>query len=108
MNDTTSREKAGQGAGDFADRPMPLDQRMPRGNLMMAWWAVCSAIFYMVVAAAMARSYGTTNALIGIALTVVCYGVINAVISRYAIRTGLTVALFSRVLFGHLGAMIAL
>ncbi|MAR71850.1 MULTISPECIES: allantoin permease [unclassified Halomonas] len=107
MNDTTSREKGGQGAGDFADRPMPLDQRMPRGNLMMAWWAVCSAIFYMVVAAAMARSYGTTNALIGIALTVVCYGVINAVISRYAIRTGLTVALFSRVLFGHLGAMIA-
>jgi len=110
MKDTTSTDEArrqDKSDADFTDRPIPLDQRMPRGNLMMAWWAVCSAIFYMVVAAAMARSYGTANALIGIVLTVICYGVINAVISRFAMRSGLTVALFSKVLFGHLGATIA-
>nr|WP_300309043.1 allantoin permease [Halomonas sp.] len=92
---------------DYTDCSVPMDQRMTRGSLMMAWWAVCSAIFYMVVAAAMARSYGTVNALIGIVLTVLCYGLINAVISRFAIRSGLTVALFSRILFGHVGAVIA-
>jgi len=49
---------------DYTDQPVPDEGRMPRANLMMAWWAVCSAVFYVVVAAAMARSYGTTNALI--------------------------------------------
>ncbi|MDC8802307.1 allantoin permease [Halomonas pacifica] len=92
---------------DYAEGPVPESGRMPRGNLMMAWWAVCSAIFYLVVAAAMARHYGTANALIGIVLTVLAYGAINVVISRYAMRTGLTVALFSKVLFGHFGAMVA-
>ncbi|WP_271911815.1 purine-cytosine permease family protein [Vreelandella alkaliphila] len=92
---------------DFSERPVPLEGRMPKLNLMMAWWAVCSAIFYMVVAAAMARSYGTTNALIGIVLTVIAYGVINGVISRYSMKTGLTVALFSKILFGHFGAVVA-
>ncbi len=92
---------------DYAEQPVPAEGRMPRANLMMAWWAVCSAIFYMVVAAAMARSYGTANALIGIVLTVIAYGVINGVISRYAMKTGLTVAIFSKVLFGHVGAVVA-
>lgn len=92
---------------DFSESPVPDAGRMPRANLMMAWWAVCSAIFYMVVAAAMARSYGTVNALIGIVLTVIAYGLINALISRYAIRTGLTVGLFSRRLFGQAGALLA-
>ncbi|WP_302139426.1 purine-cytosine permease family protein [Halomonas alkalicola] len=92
---------------DFAETPVPPEGRMPRTNLMMAWWAVCSAIFYLVVAAAMARTYGTTNALIGIFLTVIAYGVINGIISRYSIKTGLTVALFSKVMFGHVGAVVA-
>ena len=92
---------------DFSECPVPPEGRMPKINLMMAWWAVCSAIFYMVVAAAMARSYGTTNALVGIVLTVIAYGLINAVISRYSMKTGLTVALFSKVLFGHFGAVLA-
>ena len=92
---------------DFSERPVPPEGRMPKVNLMMAWWAVCSAIFYMVVAAAMARSYGTANALIGIVLTIVAYGLINGVISRYSMKTGLTVALFSKILFGHFGAVLA-
>ncbi|MGE6779748.1 purine-cytosine permease family protein [Vreelandella titanicae] len=92
---------------DYSEQPVPAEGRMPRVNLMMAWWAVCSAIFYMVVAAAMARTYGTTNALIGIVLTVIAYGVVNGIISRYSVKTGLTVALFSKILFGHFGAVVA-
>ena len=41
------------------------------------------------------------------ALSVVCYGIVNGIISRYAIRTGLSVALFSRKLFGTSGAALA-
>ncbi|MBR7518119.1 thiamine permease, partial [Mycobacterium tuberculosis] len=73
----------------------------------MAWWAVCSAVFYIVVGAAMALNFGTRNAIIGMVLSVVVYGLVNAVLSRFAIRTGLSVALFSRVLFGNVGAGLA-
>ena len=80
--------------------------RMPR-SLTMAWWAVCSAMFYIVVGATLALKYGARNAIIGMALSVVCYGIVNGIISRYAIRTGLSVALFSRKLFGTSGAALA-
>lgn len=81
--------------------------RAPKGSLTMAWWAVCSAIFYIVVGIAMAKNYGTINAIIGLLITVVAYGVINGIIARYAISTGLSVGLFSRVLFGAKGAALA-
>ena len=81
--------------------------RMPRYSLTMAWWAVCSAMFYIVVGATLALKYGARNAIIGMALSVVCYGIVNGIISRYAIRTGLSVALFSRKLFGTSGAALA-
>ena len=82
-------------------------QKSSRFSLMMAWWGVCSAMFYIVVGVAMAQAYGTKNAIIGLLLTVVAYAIINGIISRYAIKTGLSVALFSRVLFGHTGAALA-
>jgi hypothetical protein len=64
-------------------------------------------MFYVVVAATLSLTYGTVNTLIGITLSVVTYGVINAVISKYAIRTGSSVSLFSRILFGRTGAALA-
>ena len=73
----------------------------------MAWWGVCSAMFYIVVGIAMAKAYGTVNAIIGLGITVVAYGIVNGIISRYAISTGLSVGLFSRVLFGAKGAALA-
>lgn len=81
--------------------------RMPKFALTMAWWAVCSAMFYIVVGATLAMTYGAPNAIIGMALSVIAYGLINNVISRYAAETGLSVALFSRVLFGNAGAALA-
>lgn len=86
---------------------VPDSQRLSRGSLTMAWWGICSAMFYLVVAAALAMGYGTMNAIIGLVLSVISYGVINAVITRHAIATGLSVAQFSQVLFGKTGAALA-
>ncbi|WP_417661659.1 purine-cytosine permease family protein [Pseudomonas sp.] len=92
-----------KGQADTAEQ----DQRMGKASLTMAWWAVCSAMFYIVIGASLALNFGARNAIIGMLLSVVSYGLINAVISRYAIRTGLTVASFSRILFGSVGASLA-
>ncbi len=73
----------------------------------MAWWGVCSALFYIFLAATLAVAYGTLNTIIGMVLTVISYGLINTVLSRYALKTGLSVSLFSRVLFGKAGALLA-
>lgn len=86
---------------------VPEAQRLGRGSLTMAWWGICSAMFYLVVAAALVMGYGTWNALIGLVLSVVSYGAINAVLSRHAIASGLSVAQFSQVLFGRSGAALA-
>ncbi|MEE3643022.1 MULTISPECIES: hypothetical protein [unclassified Brenneria] len=82
-------------------------ERMGKFSLTMAWWAVCSAIFYIVVGASLALSYGAKNAIIGMILSVIGYGLVNAAISRFAIRSGLSVALFSNLLFGRLGSALA-
>ena len=87
--------------------PVPSQARMGRLSLTMAWWAVCSAMFYIVVGASLALSYGARNALIGMLLSVISYGLVNSVLSRFAIRSGLSVALFSRLLFGSTGACLA-
>ncbi|MEZ5933273.1 MAG: allantoin permease [Alphaproteobacteria bacterium] len=92
---------------EFADHAVPPDARMARLPLTMAWWSVCSAMFYLFVAASLALAYGSMNAIIGVVLSVICYAAINAVLVRYSIRTGLSVSLFSRVLLGRNGAAIA-
>lgn len=92
---------------DYSLHVVPRTWRMDRGKLTMAWYAVMTAFFYMYFAAFIALAYGTVNALIGIALTVVTYTAVNAAISRVAAGNGLTVALFSRSMFGFVGAAIA-
>ncbi|VVO38619.1 purine-cytosine permease family protein [Pseudomonas fluorescens] len=99
--------QSSQTGQDPASVPVPADARMGRLSLTMAWWAVCSAMFYIVVGASLALSYGTRNALIGMLLSVISYGLVNTVLSRFAIRSGLSVALFSRLLFGRTGACLA-
>ena len=92
---------------EFSDQPVPPDQRMARMPLTMAWWSVCSAMFYLVVAATLALAYGSVNAIIGMVLSVIAFAAVNAVLSRHAIRTGLSVSLFSRILLGRTGAAVA-
>ena len=92
---------------DYSKRPVPVEGRMPAFSLTMAFWSCCSAMAWIVIATTLAQAYGTRNALIGLILTVLSYGAINFFIARYAIRTGLSVSLFSRVLFGRTGSAIA-
>ncbi|WP_321931372.1 purine-cytosine permease family protein [Paraburkholderia guartelaensis] len=91
----------------YAASPVPDSARMSRRSLTMAWWAICSAMFWLVVSATLAINFGTVNTLIGLALSVATYSLVNGIITRYAIRSGLSVALFSRVLFGSFGAPLA-
>lgn len=83
------------------------NERLSAKSLTMVWWGVCSAMFYLVVAASLALGFGAVNAIIGLALSIVVYGLINGIISRYAIKTGLSVALFSQILMGRTGSVIA-
>lgn len=82
-------------------------ERIPKFSLMMGWWSLVSAMFYVYIAALVASYVGVVDAVIGLLLTVVAFGSINRVLSRYAIRTGFSVELFSKVLFGKVGAALA-
>ena len=83
------------------------DDQMQRGSLALAWYGVASAFFFVYIGAAMAAAYGTLNAIIGIVLTIIVYGAINAVLSKYAINNRTTVAQFSRTILGTAGSSIA-
>jgi purine-cytosine permease-like protein len=92
---------------DYSLHVAPRSWRMGRASLTMAWYALVSAMFFLYIAASLAAAYGTRDTLIGLALAVVVYGAINAVLSRFAAESGLTVALFSRGLLGRVGAALA-
>jgi purine-cytosine permease-like protein len=91
----------------YSDYVLPTEQRTGRWSLTMAWWALFSAMFWLYIAVASANAVGITNTIIGMALSIAVYGVINAILSRFGARTGLTVELFSRSLFGVLGSALA-
>lgn len=94
-------------ATDALARQGDDDDQMSRGSLAMAWYGVASAFFFVYIGAAMAVAYGTLNAIIGIVLTIICYGIINAVLAKYAINNRTTVAQFSRTILGTAGSSIA-
>jgi purine-cytosine permease-like protein len=92
---------------DYTLHVNPTTWRASRLSLWGSWWALASAMAWLILAAIVALTVGTPNALIGLALAVVAYSAINFVFSKYAARTGTTVNLFSRTLFGYMGAAIA-
>jgi hypothetical protein len=92
---------------DYSLHVVPRTWRMQRGQLTMAWWAVMTAFFYIYLASFLALAYGTSAALIGLALTIVSFTAINAILLRSSSSSGLTVALFSRGMFGYAGATVA-
>lgn len=61
-------QAAADGELDLSTLALPQAARMPAFSLTMAWWAVCSAVFYIVVGATLALDYGARNALIGMVL----------------------------------------
>ncbi|MFD5555209.1 purine-cytosine permease family protein [Streptomyces sp. NPDC127068] len=92
---------------DYSTHIVPLTWRSGRLSLTMAWYALVSGMFYLVTAATLAVTVGTVDTLIGILLAVAVFGTVNYVFSRYAARTGLTVALISQRVFGSLGSVLA-
>lgn len=92
---------------DYSLHVVPRTWRMGRFDLTMAFYAVSTAFFYLYLSSLLALAYGTTNALIGIVLSVIVASLIGTVITRAASASGLTVALFSRSMFGFVGAAIA-
>lgn len=94
-------------ATDLSVKPVPQDERVGKGSLSMAWWAVCSAMFYIIVGGTLALDYGTFNAIVGMLLSVLLYAVITAIMARHAILTGHSVTSFSVELFGKKGSLLA-
>ncbi len=92
---------------DYSVHVMPHSWRSGRLSLGMAWGSMFSAMFWLYIAATVAAAVGTHDAVIGIVLTCLAYGAINYVLARYASRTGLTVALLSRRMFGYNGSALA-
>lgn len=82
-------------------------ERAGRWSLTMAWWALFSAMFWIYVGVASSNAVGPMNTIIGMTLTVVTYGAINKILSRRAAETGLSISLWSRSLFGRVGAPLA-
>lgn len=94
-------------ATDLSVKPVPQDERVGKGSLSMAWWAVCSAMFYIIVGGTLALDYGTFNAIVGMLLSVLLYAFITAIMARHAILTGHSVTSFSVELFGRKGSLLA-
>lgn len=92
---------------DYALHVAPRTWRSGRVSLLMAWYAFASAMFWLIVGATVSLAVGTVDTLIGLALSVVAYSIIGTTISRQAARSGISSALFSRALFGYLGAAVA-
>lgn len=91
-------------ASDSATHVIGDADRLSRGSLAMVWWSLCSAMWYLFLGAALAVQYGTRNALFGAALGIVSHGILGFLFTRYAIRSGASCFLLSRVLFGAIGA----
>ncbi|MBM9468886.1 purine-cytosine permease family protein [Nakamurella leprariae] len=83
------------------------EDQMGRWSLFMAFYGIASAMFMLYIGAAMAVAFGTANAIIGLALTIIVYSLINHVLAKHSIRNRTTVARFSRTILGRIGTVIA-
>ncbi|WP_159775293.1 purine-cytosine permease family protein [Streptomyces sp. HM190] len=92
---------------DYSRHVVPETARSGRWSLAMAWWALFSAMFWLYIAVSVAQAVGSRDAVIGMVLSVGVYGLVNSVLTRHAVRNGLTVSLLSRRIFGNLGAAVA-
>ena len=92
---------------DFSSTVVPQQARMSKTSLTMAWWAMCSAMIWLLISATLAMNYGSADAILGLSLSVLTYGIINNIISQYAIKTGLSVGLFSKKVYGKVGEILA-
>lgn len=91
---------------DYTLHATPPSWRMSRWSLASVWWALASAMFWLILGALVALTVGTVDAIIGMVLAALVYSAISWLFVGYAARTGLTANLFSRALFGSRGSVI--
>jgi purine-cytosine permease-like protein len=101
------RELDDRHVADAAAEALPIEARMPRFALAMAWWGICSAMVYLFIGAALAVAYGARNAVIGMALAVLTFGLLCGTLARFSARTGLSSSALSQAMLGRAGAAIA-
>src|SRR5262249_51379175 len=94
-------------ADSSATHPATAAERIGKASLAMAWWSLCSAMFYIFVAASLAINFGSANAIAGMFIAVAIFAAVNYPLVRHAIRTGLSTLLLSRLIFGKQGAVLA-
>ncbi len=95
------------GDPDYAIDRVPAEARMSRMSLHMAYWAVISALFSVVFSSALASTYGAMNTFAGTAAAVVVLGLAGGTVASFASRTGMSVDIFSRTVFGKSGGLLA-
>tara|TARA_B100001059_G_scaffold79526_1_gene77402 strand:+ start:31565 stop:32932 length:1368 start_codon:yes stop_codon:yes gene_type:complete len=103
----TVDERVDQGDPDYSVDRVPPDARMSRLSLHMAYWAVISALFSVVFSSVLANAYGAVNTFVGTAAASVLLGIVASVVARFAMRTGMSVDVFSRTVFGKSGGLLA-
>ncbi len=92
---------------DYAAHVVPMSWRSSKWSMAMAWYALASAMAWLITAGVAAVQVGPRNALIGAALSVVAYSILCSAMATYAARTGTNINLFSRMVFGMRGGVIA-
>lgn len=94
-------------AEDFSLHIVPPSWRSSKLSISMAWFGLMSAMFWVVVGSTVTLVVGTVDTLIGIGLATVVYGLLCTVAARFSAKSGTSVALFSRAVFGQIGATFA-
>ncbi|WP_051342612.1 SCP2 sterol-binding domain-containing protein [Pseudonocardia spinosispora] len=92
---------------DYAAHVVPKSARSGRWSMAMAWYALASAMAWLITGGLAAVQVGPADALIGCALSVGAYSVLCAAMATYSVRSGTSINLFSRMLFGFGGGSIA-
>lgn len=96
-----------QKTDDYAAHVVPMTWRASRWSMSMAWYALASAMAWLLTAGVAAVEVGPRDALIGAGLSVFAYSGICSAMATYAARTGTNINMFSRMIFGLRGGVIA-
>jgi len=59
--------------GDFIDVTVPDNARMSRISLTMAWWALSTAAFFIVVAPLLSAGFGIGNVIAAMIASVIVF-----------------------------------
>lgn len=77
--------------------------RTSRADVTLAWWSICSAMYYLFIGATLARSYGAINTLAGSFIGAISLGLLTRVFVRHAIAARSGSSMLSQAMLGKQG-----